>query len=125
MCHLILFLPVFGFPLFWLLPFATALPLYLFILGTSLLVYFKIFQAMRQDVQTGQEAMLGKKGLVVEDIDPEGKIQFTSEIWDAVAKGKRFLKGEQVRISGFQGLRLLVEEIPVEKDMMGKGRCHT
>ncbi len=125
MCHLILFLPVFGLPLFWLLPFATALLLYLFILGISILLYFKIFQAMRQDVQTGQEAMLGKKGLVVEDIDPEGKIQFTSEIWDAVTKGKRFLKGEQVRISGFQGLRLLVEEIPVEKDMMRKGRCHT
>jgi membrane-bound ClpP family serine protease len=122
---LILFLPVFGLPLFWLLPFATALPLYLFILGISILLYFKIFQAMRQEVKTGQEAMLGKKGLVVENIDPEGKIQFTSEIWDAVTKGKRFLKGEQVRISGFQGLRLLVEEIPIEKDMMGKGRCHT
>jgi hypothetical protein len=32
------------------------------------------------EVRTGQEAMLGKEGLVVKDIDPEGKIQYASEI---------------------------------------------
>lgn len=65
---------------------------------------------MRMEVRTGQEAMLGKEGLVVKDIDPEGKIQYASEIWDAMAEGKRLLKGERVKIIGFQGLRLLVEE---------------
>jgi len=69
-----------------------------------------VFRAMRLEVRTGQEAMLGKEGLVVEDIDPEGKIQYTSEIWNAMAKEKRFLKGERVKIIGFQGLILLVEE---------------
>ena len=54
--------------------------------------------------------MLGKEGLVVEDIDPEGKIQYASEIWNAMAEGKRFLKGERVKIIEFQGLSLLVEE---------------
>lgn len=125
MCHLILFLPVFGLPVFWMFPLGTALPLYLVIVGVSLLLYFKIFQAMRRDVQTGQEGMLGKKGLVVEDIDPEGKIRFFNEIWDAVTKGKTFFEGEQVKISGFQGLRLLVEEMPIKKDVDGKGRYHT
>ena len=110
MCHLILFLPVFALPVFWFFPLTTALPFYLFILGISLFIYFKVFGAMRLEVRTGQEAMLGKEGLVVEDIDPEGKIQYASEIWDAMAEGRRFLKGERVRISGFQGLRLLVEE---------------
>ena len=110
MCHLILFLPVFALPVFWVFPLTTALPLYLFILGISLFLYFKVFRAMRLEVRTGQEAMLGKEGLVVEDIDPEGKIQYASEIWDAMAEGKRFLKGERVKIIGFQGLSLLVEE---------------
>ncbi len=110
MCHLILFLPVFALPVFWFFPLTTALPSYLFILGISLFIYFKVFGAMRMEVQTGQEAMLGKEGLVVKDIDPEGKIQYASEIWDAMAEGKRLLKGERVKIIGFQGLRLLVEE---------------
>jgi membrane-bound serine protease (ClpP class) len=114
MCHLILFLPFFAVPLFWIFPFVTALPLYLLVLGISLFLYFKIFQAMRQKVKTGQEAMLGKKGLVVEDIDPEGKIQYANEIWDATARESCFFKGEQVKIREIHGLVLQVEKMPGE-----------
>ena len=112
MCHLILFLPVFAMPVFWVLPIGTALPLYLFILATSFLLYFKVFQAMHQEAQTGQEAMLKKKALVIEDINPEGKIQYAGEIWDATGKGETFLKGEQVVIREFSGLSLIVDEMP-------------
>ena len=111
MCHLILFLPFFALTLFWIFPFTTALPLYILILGISLFLYFKIFKAMRQQVKTGREAMIGKKALVVEDIDPEGKIQYAGEIWDASARKSRILKGEQVKINGFRGLVLQVEKI--------------
>jgi membrane-bound ClpP family serine protease len=67
---------------------------------------------MRQQVLTGLEGMLGKKGLVIEDIDPEGKIKYFSEIWGAATKGNRFLKGQHVMICGIRGMMLLVEEIP-------------
>ena len=86
------------------------------------MIYFKVFKAMRQKIQTGQEGMLGKKGLVVENIDPEGKIQYASEIWDARTKGDRFSKGEQVKINGIQGLMLLVEKIPAERGMIERRR---
>jgi membrane-bound ClpP family serine protease len=88
-----------------------ALPLYLLILGISLFLYFKIFQAMRQKVKTGEEGMLGKKGVVIEDIDPEGKIQYASEIWDAFTKGTSLIKGEKVKICGLKGLKLIVEKL--------------
>lgn len=117
MCHLILFLPVFALPVFWFFPLNTALPLYLFVIGISMLLYFKIFQAMRSKIQTGKEAMVGKEGLVVEDIDPEGRVQYASEIWYAMTKGRRFLKGERVKICGFRGLILFVEEMPFGKDV--------
>jgi membrane protein implicated in regulation of membrane protease activity len=113
---LILFIPVFALPAFWLFPFSTALPLYLFILVISGFLYFKVFQAMCLEVRTGQEAMLGKEGLVVKDIAPEGKIQYANEIWDAMAEEKWFPIGERVRIKGFQGMRLLVEERPIETE---------
>lgn len=116
MCHLILFLPAFALSLFWVLPSGIALSLYLFILAISFILYFKVFQAMHQGVKTGQEAMLKKKALVIEDINPEGKIQYAGEIWDAKGKGKRFLKGEQVLIKEFSGLSLIVGEVPFEKD---------
>lgn len=117
MCHLILFLPAFGLSLFWVLPFNLALPLYLVVLGISFLLYFKVFQAMRQKVHTGQEAMLGRKGLVIEDIDPEGKIRCASEIWNATCRGGKLYKGEEVRIKAVQGLRVEVEATAADSSL--------
>lgn len=114
MCHLVLFLPVFAFPLFWVFPLSTALPLYLFILGVSMFLYFKVFQAMRRKVRTGQEAMLGRNGVVIEDIDPEGRIRCANEIWNAATKGRSLLKGEKVRITHIKRLILLVEGMPTD-----------
>ncbi len=117
MCHLIFFLPAFGLPVFWFFPFKTALILYLIICAISLFLYYKIFQAMRVEVRNGQEAMLGKTGVVLRDIDPEGKIKYATEIWNAVAEGKKFIEGEKVVISGFSyGLRVIVAEPPVERN---------
>jgi len=116
MCHLILFLPAFALPIFWFLPFGTALSLYLSILALSFFLYFKVFQALHEGVKTGQEAMLRKKALVIEDINPEGKIQYAGEIWDAEGEGKRFMKGELVLIKEFRGLSLIVDEMPLRED---------
>ena len=115
MCHLIFLLPIFGLPVFWIFPFNMALPTYVFIVGISILLYYKIFQAMHAKVRNGQEAMLGKTGVVLENIDPEGKIKYATEIWNAAADGKKFLVGEKVVINGFSyGLSVTVEEASVE-----------
>jgi membrane protein implicated in regulation of membrane protease activity len=121
MCHLILFLPAFALPIFWVFPLSIALPLYLFIMAISLFLYFKVFQAMHQGVQTGQEAMLKKEALVIEDINPEGKILYAGEIWNATGKGKIFLKGEQVLIREFRGLRIIVDEAAIELSKTSEG----
>ncbi|PNX46012.1 MAG: hypothetical protein BV456_12850 [Thermoplasmata archaeon M8B2D] len=115
MCHLILFLPVFALPVFWIFPFSTAMPIYLIIIGVSVLLYFLIFKAMMMKPRVGKEAMLGKTVEVIKDIAPEGKIKYASEIWNAIADGKKFLIGEKVIIYGFWGLNVLVKEIPTEK----------
>jgi membrane-bound ClpP family serine protease len=82
-----------------------------------MLLYYKIFQAMRAKVHNGLEAMLGKTGVVLKNIDPEGKIKYAAEIWNAVAEGKKFLENEKVVINGFSyGLRVIVEEPPVERN---------
>lgn len=66
--------------------------------------------------RNGKEAMVGRTGLVIQDIDPEGKIQYETEIWNAVADGQKFIKGDKVLIHGFSwGLRLLVQEAHVKK----------
>jgi membrane-bound ClpP family serine protease len=112
MCHLILLLPIFALPLFWIFPLDAALPSYAVITGVSFLIYIRVFQALMRVPRTGREAMLGKKGLVIEDIDPAGKIQYPGEIWNATTTGKRLTKGELIRIAAVQNLMLLVEEMP-------------
>ena len=117
MCHLIFFLPVFGLPVFWIFPFNTALPTYLFIVVISMILYWKIYQAMTSRVLTGREGMLRKTGMVIQNIDPEGKIKYATEIWNAVAEGKTFNAGEKVIISGFSyGQRVIVAEETVERN---------
>ena len=116
MCHLVLFLPVFALPIFWIFPYSTAMTIYLIIMGISLLLYFLIFKAMMMKPQVGIEAMLGKTGVVIKDIAPEGKIQYATEIWNAMTDDRKFSAGEKVVIHGFWGMNVLVKEVPLENN---------
>jgi membrane-bound ClpP family serine protease len=55
-----------------------------------MVIYWKIYQEMKSQVLTGQEGMLRKTGMVIQNIDPEGKIKYATEIWNAVAEGKKW-----------------------------------
>lgn len=60
MCHIILLLPIISLVLFWILPLAYALPLYLVVLVASILVYFAMMKAMKRPVTTGKEGLIGE-----------------------------------------------------------------
>jgi membrane-bound ClpP family serine protease len=108
MCHIILAFPILALPLFFFFPLRTAVPAYAAVLLVTAFLYFKIISALKSKVQTGLEAVIDEEALVIEDIDPEGKITFWSEIWKATAEGKKFRKGEKVRIYRFSGLEAVV-----------------
>jgi membrane-bound ClpP family serine protease len=96
MCHIILSFPLLALALFYFLPFRTALPIYLLILLVTGFIYFKLILAMKYKVRTGKEGMMGEEALVIEDINPEGKVMVWSEIWgppQEMAKG--FKKGRR------------------------------
>ena len=97
--------------LFYYFPLKTALPAYIMILIVAGFCYYVMFKSMRASAKTGMEAMMGQEGLVVEDIDPEGKIEFKNDIWTATAGGKRIVKGEKVKILDAEGLVLMVEDL--------------
>jgi membrane-bound ClpP family serine protease len=110
MCHIILSFPILALPLFYFYPFRTALPIYFGILLFTWFVYFKMIAAMRSKVRTGKEGMIGEEALVLEDINPEGKVMVWSEIWAATGNGKRFRKGQKVVVQDFKGLTAIVGE---------------
>jgi membrane-bound ClpP family serine protease len=84
------------------------LPIYLLILIVTGLIYLKLIVAMKYKVRTGKEGSIGEEALVVEDINPEGKVMVWSEIWTATANGQRYRKGHRIKICGFDGLKVIV-----------------
>ena len=59
MCHVVLSSSILALPLFFFLPFGTALPAYLAVLVGACFVYFKIIAAMKSKVQTEMEGVAG------------------------------------------------------------------
>jgi membrane-bound ClpP family serine protease len=106
---IIMFSPVFALALFLFLPFWTAVPIYIPIFIFGVIVNFKMMKSIKLPVSTGLEEMIGQEAVVIADIDPEGKVRIKDEIWASTAKGERFEKGEIVKIVGYRGLLLVVE----------------
>ena len=106
---IIMFSPVFALVLFLFLPFWTAVPIYIPIFIFGVIVNFKMMKYMKLPVRTGLEEMIGQEAVVIDDIDPEGKVRIKDEIWAATAKGERLEQGKKVKIVGSQGLVLVVD----------------
>ncbi len=64
MCHIFLLLPLFGLPLFLILPWEEALPLYVGVGVLSAAFYSLLWRAMRRPASTGIEGMMGGVGTV-------------------------------------------------------------
>lgn len=65
---------------------------------------------MRRPVKTGFEEMLGGSAVVVEDINPEGRILYKGELWKAASK-IRLKKGENAVIVGMEGMVVQVKPL--------------
>jgi membrane-bound serine protease (ClpP class) len=106
-CHVLLLTPLLGLGLFVVLPWPVALPSYLVVAATSLLLYVKIIRSMRRPVETGQEAMLGATVTVTRRMASEGQVRYFNELWSAVSEQKLAV-GDRARIVGIDGMRLVV-----------------
>lgn len=60
----------------------------------------------------GMEALVGMRGTVTSDVDPQGLVHARGEDWTARSRGGRITAGTEVRVVGIEGLTLEVE--PVE-----------
>lgn len=71
-------------------------------------VAFWIRFLRRYRIRTGVEAMVGRSAEVVESCDPLGRVRFDGELWNARAEAT-LIRGQIARISGLDGLTLVVE----------------
>jgi len=67
-----------------------------------------------KQVQTNVEALIGKKGIVIEDIIPHqkvGRIKIEGEDWMAISVDQEITEGTLVKILGVDGAKLIVSKV--------------
>ncbi len=67
-----------------------------------------VLRARRNRVITGREGMIGEIGIARTQLEPAGKVFVHGELWNAVARTS-VPQGTRVRVSGVDGLQLIVE----------------
>jgi len=139
MCHLILLMPLFGLPLFWLLPLGYALPINVVIWLTSAFLYWLITRAMRRPLQDGFQSLIGTEAEVVSRLVPDHSAQYLvrsqGELWSAYSTDT-LQPGEQISIVAVKGIGVVVEQVNNSQDELGnvkaklagaknnEGHCH-
>ncbi|MCX7625132.1 MAG: NfeD family protein, partial [Candidatus Sumerlaeaceae bacterium] len=77
----------------------------------ALLVYL-ITRAQLSHPHMGMEAFIGEVAEVIRPLQPDGKVFFNGTYWDAMLKeGSPPSNARQVRIVGFQNMKLIVEPL--------------
>jgi membrane-bound serine protease (ClpP class) len=83
-----------------------------FMLAFFFLVVTKAAKAIRLPHATGLESMVGKTGVVVVPLTPDGKVKVQGELWKARSEAGDLLKDQPVEVLATEGLTLIVR--PVE-----------
>lgn len=89
-----------------------------FVLSSTILLFFtrpfvNKFTKKDEEIQTNVYSIIGKRGLVIKDIDPivgKGQIQIGTEIWSAKSFDDRKIeKGIEVEVLEIDGVKAVVK----------------
>ncbi len=107
-CHLLLGMPLLALAAFFFLPPRWAWSTTAILAVISAFLGMKMWQAMRQAVVSGPEAMKGKLASVQHWNGRAGQINYRGELWSA--RGPDDLRpGEWVIIADLEGLKAIVK----------------
>lgn len=109
MCHIVLLLPLFSLPVFWLWPLSLALPVYLLILLLSVWMYYYVIAAMRRKIIVGPESLLHSRGQVVDASAGKLHVRVHSDLWGA-STNEVLNSGDSIEVVGVDGLMLRVKK---------------
>ena len=76
--------------------------------GFFAFVVQRVVRSYRRQAATGREELMGKTAVVKVALNPEGTVMFKGERWTAVSEKGRVKPGEEVIITGVDGLTLRV-----------------
>lgn len=76
----------------------------------SLLTYIPRKRALSKEVIEPAQAMIGKKGTAITNLDPQGTVRINYEVWNATSAGETIKEGEKVVVLSMDGLMLTVQK---------------
>jgi len=104
--------PVIGAPVFWLLPFTQALPIYLVLLLLFAGTMWAMRDAMKRPPMTGAGCLIGRTAIVVSrstlGYGPPYVVRLLGELWSAYCRDSLH-SGDAVIIVSVEGNRVRVE----------------
>jgi membrane-bound ClpP family serine protease len=75
------------------------------------LVYPLVRRSFKQPIYSGLESLIGRQGLAMESLDPEGYVSIRGELWKAFNNGPPISAGAKVEVCELEGTKLVVKEI--------------
>lgn len=82
------------------------------------------FTKKDKKIETNAYSIIGKKGIVVQDINPTfgvGQIKVAGEVWSAKTNdGSIIEKGSEIEIINIDGVKAVVESISVKSELINK-----
>ncbi len=72
-------------------------------------IFYVGFKAQFKRIKTGEEALIGSKGLATTDLNPKGEIRVNGEFWQATTQGGDIPLGQPVEVVGMEGMFLVVK----------------
>lgn len=80
--------------------------------GFIIIVIRAVYRAHRLKPVTGSEGIIAETAVVCSELNPEGLVKVSGEIWKAVsADGKTIKEGQKVKIISIEGLTLFVNPL--------------
>lgn len=101
----------------------------IFVLSSTLLIFLtkpfiEKFAKLDKKVVTNAYSIIGKKGIVLQDINPTygiGQIKVAGEVWSAkTIDGSTIEKGTQIEVQKIDGVKAIVEPISVKEEVVTK-----
>jgi membrane protein implicated in regulation of membrane protease activity len=76
----------------------------------SVLLYIAGIRALDKKPVDDLNCIVGKKGMVVKELNPKGLVKIDGELWGAEAQDT-INAGEEIIVTGYTGIKLTVERV--------------
>jgi membrane-bound serine protease (ClpP class) len=72
-------------------------------------IFYVGVKAQYRQIKTGEEALIGAKGIAATDLKPKGEVRVMGEFWEATAKDATIAAGQAVEVVSMDGVYLVVK----------------